>query len=770
MAQFDFFLNRQGPRGPQGEQGEQGFSPVITVATNTLSEYILQIQTQNNTFQTANLREHKDDLGGTYIRYNRETGVMYAGEADVASQSQMGVVRFAAAADIERQANDCVVSPADVQDMISDIDPSGDISALTQRVSDVEEQADANTQAIFVNADAISDNKDEIDSLKDTVLALSQNKADRTDIPTVGSGLITINQGGVQKGSFNLNQTTDATINLDAGGGGGSAYTAGPGIDITNNVISVDSAVVALKSDLPNMNNYYNTTQVDLMLQDKADISEVPTKTSELTNDSNFITSSDLPTVGNGTITFTQGGVTKGTITTNQSGDATIALDAGGSQYILPPATTSTLGGVIPDGTTITVDADGTIHGASTYVLPTASSSTLGGVKVDGTTITIDSNGVISSSGGGGGTTYTEGPGIDINNDVISIDDTVVATKDDLDSKQDKLNPVAPINIQSIVTGSVYASSTGNEFTGTTITENLSLFSTTLTNSFDINADFSFERKNVTITAIPSTYNNIISVGAGVSTGDITLGIFFNSSGALGSDSNIGGSYHSATANISAGTYDFKICRESGVYKTQYKLSSSDTYIDLLNFSGSVSSSYYNKNVKIGATEGVVSDITDVKFVSQGTTLFERVYNQLSLSIGTGLAVQNGALTAPTPSNMVTTDTAQTISQTKTFTDVQQFDDGLNTHYINSQGGARILTLSQSGTDIATDALTTTRSGTAYNVIDSGNIGTYALTSATGVSSTNIRTITKLTQAQYDALATKDANTFYVIVAASSSS
>lgn len=34
--------------------------------------------------------------------------------------------------------------------------------------------------------------------------------------------------------------------------------------------------------------------------------------------------------IGNGTITFTQGGVTKGTITTNQSGDATIDFDAGG--------------------------------------------------------------------------------------------------------------------------------------------------------------------------------------------------------------------------------------------------------------------------------------------------------------------------------------------------------------------------------------------------------------------------------------------------------
>lgn len=37
----------------------------------------------------------------------------------------------------------------------------------------------------------------------------------------------------------------------------------------------------------------------------------------------------NIPVVNNSTITFTQGGQTKGTITTNQSGDSTIALDAG---------------------------------------------------------------------------------------------------------------------------------------------------------------------------------------------------------------------------------------------------------------------------------------------------------------------------------------------------------------------------------------------------------------------------------------------------------
>lgn len=59
-------------------------------------------------------------------------------------------------------------------------------------------------------------------------------------------------------------------------------------------------------------------------------------------------------------------------------------------------------GQVRPDGTTITVDEDGTIHsvagsggGGSGYVLPVATTSSLGGVKPDGSTITADPDGTI---------------------------------------------------------------------------------------------------------------------------------------------------------------------------------------------------------------------------------------------------------------------------------------------------------------------------------------------------------------------------------------
>lgn len=53
-----------------------------------------------------------------------------------------------------------------------------------------------------------------------------------------------------------------------------------------------------------------------------------------------------IPSVGNGTVTITQNGATKGTFTLNQSGNATIALTDNNTVYSLPAATSSTLGGV----------------------------------------------------------------------------------------------------------------------------------------------------------------------------------------------------------------------------------------------------------------------------------------------------------------------------------------------------------------------------------------------------------------------------------------
>ena len=113
--------------------------------------------------------------------------------------------------------------------------------------------------------------------------------------------------------------------------------------------------------------------------------------------------------------------------------------DISSSSTAIPVATTTTIGGVKVDGTSITINGSGVISGASTYTLPatttttlggviipvvgtsgitntsgtiglaTSSTTQLGGVKVDGTSITINGSGVISSTGASLATPTTPG-------------------------------------------------------------------------------------------------------------------------------------------------------------------------------------------------------------------------------------------------------------------------------------------------------------------------------------------------------------------------
>ena len=129
-------------------------------------------------------------------------------------------------------------------------------------------------------------------------------------VPTVNNPTITITQGGVTKGSFTLNQASGDTIALDAGGGGAVDSVNGKtGVVVltATDVGALPDSTVIPDAQIQSDWNQADNTKVDY-------IKNKPT----------------IPTVGNGTITITQGGVSKGTFTTNQSGNTTIALDSGG--------------------------------------------------------------------------------------------------------------------------------------------------------------------------------------------------------------------------------------------------------------------------------------------------------------------------------------------------------------------------------------------------------------------------------------------------------
>ena len=88
-----------------------------------------------------------------------------------------------------------------------------------------------------------------------------------------------------------------------------------------------------VKSEFPQEQNSYNE-----YVWNEAD------KSYEIVSKTDYITSKDLPAVYDSTVTIKQGSVTKGTFTLNQSGNATITLDA-------PPTNTRSLLVTYEDGT-----------------------------------------------------------------------------------------------------------------------------------------------------------------------------------------------------------------------------------------------------------------------------------------------------------------------------------------------------------------------------------------------------------------------------------
>lgn len=156
--------------------------------------------------------------------------------------------------------------------------------------------------------------------------------SDKPTIPTVNNATLTIQKNGTTVQTFTANQSTNATANISV-----PTKTS----DITNDsgfITSSALAPYALSADLATVatSGDYN------------DLSNKPT----------------IPTVGNGTITITQGGISKGTFTTNQGGNTTIALDAGGGG----------IGNI--DNLTITANADDEIQAVATVNANSATGAT----------------------------------------------------------------------------------------------------------------------------------------------------------------------------------------------------------------------------------------------------------------------------------------------------------------------------------------------------------------------------------------------------------
>lgn len=158
-------------------------------------------------------------------------------------------------------------------------------------------------------------------------------------IPSVGNGTITINQGGVKKGTFTVNQSGNTVINLDEGGGTQVQSdwdvedpTAVDYIKNKPKIPTVNDPTITINQGGVNKGSFTlnqgNTTTINL-----DSVSQVQSDWNEDNpSEPSFILNKPvIPTVNNPTITFTQGGVTVGSISLNQSSGATIAFTSGGT-------------------------------------------------------------------------------------------------------------------------------------------------------------------------------------------------------------------------------------------------------------------------------------------------------------------------------------------------------------------------------------------------------------------------------------------------------
>ena len=279
MADFNYFLNRQGPRGMQGEKGEKGNdgnTPTFYAGVDSGTQYTLIIDMgDGNTFETSNLMPTFVNTGGTYLRYDTINNRYVSAQADMADLSgNIGEVKLATTTSVANetvQDSDAVsyelfrqsggggggtsfipgtgleLTPANV------LNVKIDNSTITTNASGqlVANGGGGGTSyspgtGIDITNNTISIDDSTYSTIGSAVqpddlgtLAFKNSVDYTTDVnnkPTIGAGVITFTQGATVLGTIDVNQTTATTINIPSsgGGGGGSTYAAGNGISISN--------------------------------------------------------------------------------------------------------------------------------------------------------------------------------------------------------------------------------------------------------------------------------------------------------------------------------------------------------------------------------------------------------------------------------------------------------------------------------------------------------------------------------------------------------
>ena len=216
-----------------GEDYDETYGSLVVTKIDNNGN-LLQTYVQGTDYQISNKQVvfYQAPASGVHIRLNRCTYrgqpvSFMEGEKFPAKDFENALDRFAMIEQEQdkslsdeisaRQSADTVIAAA-IPTKISDLTNDSGFVAVT----DLATVATTGSYNDLIDTPSIPDAQVQSDwsQSDNTKVDFIKNKP---SIPTVNNATITFTQGGVSKGSITLNQSSDETIALDAGGGGGEA-------------------------------------------------------------------------------------------------------------------------------------------------------------------------------------------------------------------------------------------------------------------------------------------------------------------------------------------------------------------------------------------------------------------------------------------------------------------------------------------------------------------------------------------------------------------
>ena len=249
MADFQFYLNRQGVRGAKGVKGDKGDSPIVSVNKHTTNEYVLQIDNPDGTqIITPNLvgQQIVVNTAGDYVKYDRNSNQFVTVELPSATGAEEGLIRLATDADYAER------------DEFSAVTPYGIVTKLPSLITTSADNLirvfyDEPTDSIVVDTSKISEDISSVNAkLVQTQGDVAALDADITEIKPI-----------VQAHTESISSINDSISNLMGKTNPATTTTAGivkP--DGTTITVTADGTITAAGGDAPDNMVTTDTTQV----------------------------------------------------------------------------------------------------------------------------------------------------------------------------------------------------------------------------------------------------------------------------------------------------------------------------------------------------------------------------------------------------------------------------------------------------------------------------------------------------------------------------